>query len=154
GKLLRELPDGAKDLVFENVQAGFRTHILLRYKFTLGTGDLSEAGEGWCTFGADQIANYNVNIGVFKTLVIYLLQYVVDVMLAEGGELYKHFGKERAQALAAQIQDTIDQAVSPELLPTGKDGKIKQKTNDILGPDEVRDFYQTEFQRWGTRPEK
>lgn len=137
---LRDLPKNAQDLDFENEQARTRTKILMQGGFVIGTGDLSEEAVGWCTYNADQQSMYNVNTSVPKTLVRFLVRWAA-----------KH---EFTGEVSNVLIDITETEVSPELLPVGKDGKIVQKTNDVIGPDELRDFYMYYLVRFGFEPEK
>ncbi|MBU6453753.1 MAG: NAD(+) synthase [Cyanobacteria bacterium REEB67] len=129
-----------KDLYFENVQARMRTKILMDNGFVIGTGDVSEMAKGWCTYNADQMSMYNVNCSVPKTLVKFLVEWAANNVFD---------GDARATML-----DIVATEISPELLPTGKDGKISQKTEDKVGPYELTDFYLYYMVRWGFTPEK
>ena len=104
----------------------------------VGTGDLSELALGWATYNGDHMSMYGVNCSIPKTLVRYLVKYYAD----------KSKGK-----LKAVLYDILDTPVSPELLPA-KDGEISQKTEDIVGPYELHDFYLYHFIRRGYSPEK
>lgn len=120
------------DVVYENSQARERTQILMDVAnqtggIVVGTGDLSEAALGWCTFNGDQISMYHVNAGVPKTLVSYLIEWCAD-------ELHK-------DAAGEILHDIIDTPITPELLPLGKDQKLQQKTEDTVGPYELHDFF-------------
>jgi len=134
------------DLTFENVQAGLRTDYLFRLAnqngaLVVGTGDLSELGLGWCTYGVgDQMSHYNPNASVAKTLIQHLIRFV-----AASGEL----GDETAQILDAILATEI----SPELVPPGADGAI-QSTESIVGPYELQDFNLYYATRHGFRPSK
>lgn len=147
---LRDLnhPAGLEDVTFENAQARERTQILMDLAnqvggIVLGTGDLSEAALGWCTFNADHMSMYAVNIGVPKTLVRHLIEWSADQAEA------------RSQTdLAAVLREIGHTPVSPELLSPAADGTISQKTEDILGPYEVHDFYLFHFLRHGFTPQK
>ena len=139
------IPEGKKDLVFENVQAWCRTHILFaisakEHAIVLGTGDLSELLLGWCTYGGDHLSHYGINAGVPKTLISYLIRWTADVTFA---------GEPGVQAILRDIEDT---PISPELLPPGEDGKIEQKTEDLNGPYELHDFFGYWFSRFGYDP--
>ncbi len=140
GKLLLELPAGSKDLVFENKQARARTDILMNAGFVIGTGDLSELAVGWCTYNGDHMAMYGVNAGIPKTLVHFLVKWAAE---------YWFKGK-----LSKVLIDVAETEVSPELLPAGKDGQIAQKTNQTIGPADLRDFFLYHQRRWGSSPEK
>jgi NAD+ synthase (glutamine-hydrolysing) len=138
---LKDLPDDAKDLGFENVQAHVRTLIITRFGFAFGTGDMSELIVGWCTWLADQLGgHYNSQATMPKTLVRFQVDYLAD----------HDFKGEVGNCL----KGILAQAVSPELLPTKKDGTVRQKTDDTLGPEEVRDFFMRYFRRYGDTPEK
>ena len=92
----------------------------------VGTGDLSELALGWATYNGDQMSMYGVNASVPKTLVRHLVKWVADT--------------ESDAAARATLLDIIDTPVSPELLPADKDGRISQKTEDLVGPYELHDF--------------
>ena len=143
-KALSNLPDDAQDLGFENVQARMRTLTLMNAGFVIGTGDLSELALGWCTFNADQTSMYNVNASVPKTLVKFLVKWTAENQFTEKSE-----AKVRSTML-----DIFDTEISPELLPPGVDGKIKQKTEDKIGPYELHDFTLYHLARFGASPEK
>jgi NAD+ synthase (glutamine-hydrolysing) len=137
--------DGKEDVAFENVQARYRTQFLFNKAnmldgITIGTGDLTEVALGWSTFGGDQISHYHVNISVPKTLVRYLVRWVADEELTNN----------TAQKVLYSILET---PISPELLPSQK-GKITQKSEDVVGPVELADFYLYPFIRFGMRPGK
>jgi NAD+ synthase (glutamine-hydrolysing) len=136
---------GDEDIVFENVQARYRTAFLFNKAneldaINLGTGDLTEIALGWSTFAGDQISHYHINVSVPKTLVRFLIRWVADEELA----------KSPAQAF---LFDILDTPISPELLRPRK-GKIAQKSEDIIGPVELADFYLYPFIRFGMRPGK
>lgn len=143
---LRDLghTEGARDVVFENAQARERTQILFNQAnklsaLVVGTGDLSELALGWCTFNADHMANYNVNAGVPKTMMSYLVGW---------------YAEHRASPeLAEVLRRVLDTPISPELLPPA-DGKIAQSTETIIGPYELHDFFLYHFMRNGFEPEK
>jgi NAD+ synthase (glutamine-hydrolysing) len=106
----------------------------------LGTGDLSEAALGWCTFNGDHMSMYHVNIGVPKTLVRYLIDWCADEEFAGvPGEL---------------LYDIAATPISPELLPVDRRGRQGQKTEDTLGPYELHDYFLYHFVRFGHRPLK
>ena len=134
------------DVTFENVQAGLRTDYLFRLAnhnaaLVVGTGDLSELGLGWCTYGVgDQMSHYNPNASVAKTLIQHLIRFV-----AASGEL----GKETVQAL----NDVLATEISPELVPPGADGAI-QSTESVVGPYALQDFNLYYATRYGFRPSK
>ncbi|HEU5114977.1 MAG TPA: NAD(+) synthase [Candidatus Paceibacterota bacterium] len=136
--------DGAtQDITYENVQARYRTMILMNKAnqvggIVLGTGDLSEIALGWCTFSGDHLSHYNVNAGVPKTLVRHVVEFVME--------------KEPNAALKTTLKDILDTPVSPELKKTG--AKLTQKTEDIIGPYELHDFFLYHFVRWAAGPRK
>ena len=138
-------PAGKHDVTFENAQARERTQILMdvanqSHGFVVGTGDLSEAALGWCTFNADHMSMYHVNIGVPKTLVKHLVAWAAHA---------RHVGTERAI-----LEDIVATPVSPELLPPGADGEISQQTEMLVGPYELHDFFLYHVIRNGFRPSK
>lgn len=128
------------DLVFENVQARLRTFFLMSKGFVIGTGDLSEAALGWCTYNGDHMSMYNVNCSIPKTLVKFLVNWVA--INEFDGEIRK------------TLLDIVGTKISPELLPPNKNGEIDQCTEDILGPYELHDFFLVNFVRYGYSPEK
>lgn len=132
------------NVVYENSQARERTQILLDIAnkvggIAIGTGDLSESAMGWCTYNGDHISMYSVNCSVPKTLIRYAIGWVGDNSTAQ---------------VRAILQDIIDTPVSPELLPAAQDGTIQQKTEDIIGPYEIHDFFLYHFLKYGAAPEK
>lgn len=132
------------DVTYENVQARQRTQILMNKAnqvggLVIGTGDLSEVALGWSTYNGDHMSMYAVNVSVPKTLVRYLVDYVAS--------LYQ------GQALEAILKDILDTPVSPELLPAS-DNTITQKTEDIVGPYELHDFFLYHMIRFGDEPRK
>ena len=133
------------DVTYENVQARERTQILMDLAnkeggLLIGTGDLSELALGWCTYNGDHMSMYAVNPSIPKTLVRYLVKYVAD--------------KEANQEVSNTLLDILDTPVSPELLPKGEDGDIVQKTEDIVGPYELHDFYLYHFIKHGSSKER
>ena len=131
------------DTTYENAQARERTQVLMDISnmangMVIGTGDLSEQALGWGTYNGDHMSMYNVNTSIPKTLVKYLIGYVAD---ETGGSLKK------------VLYDIIDTPISPELIPT-VNGKTVQKTEDIIGPYELHDFFLYYFMRWGFTPQK
>jgi len=133
-------PPGQHDITYENAQARERTQVLMDVAnqtggIVVGTGDLSEAALGWCTFNGDHMSMYHVNAGVPKTLVKYLIEWAAT-------ELY-------AKEAGAILHDIIDTPISPELLPVGADGQMEQKTEDSVGPYELHDFFLFHFVRHG-----
>lgn len=136
---------GIYDVTYENVQARERTQILMDKAnkiggLVIGTGDLSELALGWCTYNGDHMSMYAVNTGVPKTLVRYLVQWAADYV----------FEKETRKVLLS----ILDTPISPELLPTDEAGEITQKTEDIVGPYELHDFFLYHMVRYGATPAK
>jgi NAD+ synthase (glutamine-hydrolysing) len=136
---------GQADAAYENAQARERTQIILDLAnmgnaLMVGPGDLSEAALGFTTFAGDHIANYNVNICIVKTLLRALTRHVATTL----------YNKE----VAAVILDILDTPVSPELLPPGEGGDILQKTEDILGPYLLHDFFLYYYIRYRLPPSK
>lgn len=135
------------DVAFENVQAGERTSHLFRLANVhnapvVGTGDLSELALGWCTYGVgDQMSHYNVNASVPKTLIQYLVRHV-----ARRGEL----GADASRVL----EDVLDTAISPELVPGDAGGQPVQSTEAVIGPYELQDFHLYFTLRYGYSPAK
>ena len=132
------------DVTYENSQARERTQILMDMAnqegaILVGTGDLSELALGWATYNGDHMSMYGVNASVPKTLVRHLVRYYADTC-----------GDEE---LCSVLLDILDTPVSPELLPP-KDGKIAQKTEDLVGPYQLHDFYLYYMLRFGFDPEK
>lgn len=138
---LLDLPtENRNDLVFENVQARMRTSILMNSGFVIGTGDVSELALGWCTYNGDHISMYNPNVSIPKTLVKFLVGWAAN----------EEFEGEARDTLMSIVETKI----SPELLPTGKDGEIVQETEEVIGPYELHDFFLFHFLRYGAPPEK
>ena len=137
--------NGLEDVVFENVQARYRTAFLFNKAnqldaVMLGTGDLTEVALGWSTFAGDQISHYHINVSVPKTLVRYLIRWVADEELKDS-ETKKI------------LDDILDTPISPELLrPSGS--SITQKSEDVIGPVELADFFLYPFIRFGMPPGK
>lgn len=132
------------DVTYENAQARERTQILMdtanqENGLVVGTGDLSELALGWATYNGDHMSMYAVNASVPKTLVRHLVRYHADTCNDE--------------ALAAVLYDVLDTPVSPELLPP-EDGQISQKTEDLVGPYELHDFFLYQMLRLGFAPAK
>ncbi len=133
------------DVTYENVQARERTQILMDKAnklggLVIGTGDLSELALGWATYNGDHMSMYAVNTGVPKTLVKYLVQWAADYV----------FEDETKKVLLS----ILDTPISPELLPTDEAGEIAQKTEDIVGPYELHDFFLYHMVRYGANPSK
>jgi NAD+ synthase (glutamine-hydrolysing) len=133
------------DITYENVQARERTQILMDLAnkeggLVVGTGDLSELALGWCTYNGDHMSHYGVNAGVPKTLVKYLVSWYADTS---------------KNARVTQIlTDILDTPISPELLPPDRTGGIEQKTEDVIGPYDLHDFFLYYMMRWGFSPAK
>jgi NAD+ synthase (glutamine-hydrolysing) len=128
------------DVTYENVQARERTQILMDLAnkergLLIGTGDLSELALGWCTYNGDHMSMYGVNCSIPKTLVRYLVQYVAE--------------HESDKIVCETLLDILNTPVSPELLPKDAKGEIAQKTEDIVGPYELHDFFLYYFIRQG-----
>jgi len=136
--------EAVKDVTYENSQARERTQILMDLAnqlggIVIGTGDLSELALGWATYNGDHMSMYAVNCSIPKTLVRHLVSY------------------EAARSddnLGTVLRDIVDTPVSPELLPPDGNGEIAQKTEDIVGPYELHDFFLYYFLRWGFKPSK
>ena len=133
------------DVTYENVQARERTQILMDLAnkeggLLIGTGDLSELALGWCTYNGDHMSMYAVNPSIPKTLVRYLVKYVAD--------------KEENKKVSETLLDILDTPVSPELLPKDAKGEIVQKTEDIVGPYELHDFFLYHFMKHGSSKER
>ncbi|MDR2791203.1 MAG: NAD(+) synthase [Tannerellaceae bacterium] len=133
------------DTTFENVQARERTQILMDIAnvangLVVGTGDLSELALGWATYNGDHMSMYAVNVGIPKTLVRHLVHWVATHRTDE--------------ATRQTLLDIIDTPISPELLPTSAEGVIAQRTEDLVGPYELHDFFLYHFLRFGARPSK
>lgn len=132
------------DVTYENAQARERTQVLMDIAnreagMVIGTGDMSELALGWATYNGDHMSMYGVNASVPKTLVRHLVQHAADTTENE--------------SLRQVLYDVLDTPVSPELLPP-KDGDIAQKTEDLVGPYELHDFYLYYMLRFGFSPEK
>lgn len=133
------------DVTFENGQARERTQILMDIAnqtngMVIGTGDMSELALGWATYNGDHMSMYGVNSSVPKTLVRHLVKYFADTC--------------EDKVLSDVLNDVLDTPVSPELLPPKENGTIAQKTEDIVGPYELHDFYLYHILRFGIRPAK
>lgn len=120
------------DVTYENSQARERTQVLMDIAnkqggLVIGTGDMSELALGWATYNGDHMSMYGVNAGVPKTLVRHLVQYYADTC--------------NQKEMTSVLLDVIDTPVSPELLPPKDNGKISQKTEDLVGPYELHDFF-------------
>ena len=129
------------DITYENSQARERTQILMdvankENAIVVGTGDLSELALGWATYNGDHMSMYGVNAGVPKTLIRHLVSFVAGEMATD------------------TLLDIIDTPISPELIPADEQGNIKQKTEDLVGPYELHDFFIYYFLRYGFSPKK
>ena len=136
--------EAVHDVTYENAQARERTQVLMDVAnreggLVVGTGDLSELALGWATYNGDHMSMYGVNASVPKTLVRYLVKYFAETAESE--------------SLAKALGDILDTPVSPELLPP-EDGNISQKTEDIVGPYELHDFFLYHMLRTGATTEK
>jgi NAD+ synthase (glutamine-hydrolysing) len=138
---------GSYDATFENIQAGERASHLFRLAnlhggLVLGTGDLSELAQGWCTYGVgDQMSHYNVNSGLPKTFIQYLIRWV-----AETGQFDPQ--------VSAILKDILATDISPELIPGGDENLPSQKTEEKIGPYELQDFNLYYLLRYGYGPRK
>jgi len=133
------------DIAYENAQARERTQILMDLAnqyggFVVGTGDLSEAALGWCTFNGDHISMYHVNMGVPKTLVRYVIEWCADTAFSG--------------TASTVLRDICATPITPELLPIGADGQRQQITEEIVGPYELHDYFLYQVIRHGQRPTK
>ncbi|MBI3856945.1 MAG: NAD(+) synthase [Planctomycetes bacterium] len=133
------------DVVFENAQARERTQILFDLAnklrgIVVGTGDMSELALGWCTYNADHMANYAVNVSVPKTLVKHLVKWYADHSVAP--------------ATRTVLEGILSTPISPELLPPSAQGEILQSTEQVIGPYLLHDFFLYHHLRWGSGPRK
>ena len=131
------------DITYENSQARERTQILMDIAnqvngMVLGTGDMSELALGWATYNGDHMSMYGINAGVPKTLVRRLVKWIADA--------------EEDDACQRALNDVIDTPISPELVPADEEGNIKQKTEDLVGPYELHDFFLYYTLRFGYGP--
>lgn len=133
------------DITYENAQARERTQILMDVAnkeegIVLGTGDLSELALGWCTYNGDHMSMYGINSGVPKTLIKYLIKYIADT---NSNEVVKTI-----------LYNILETPISPELLPPDENNKIKQLTEQEVGPYLLNDFFLYHFFRYGATPKK
>lgn len=133
------------DVTYENGQARERTQILMDIAnqmngLVIGTGDLSELALGWATYNGDHMSNYGVNASVPKTLIKHLVKWVAETTIDEEAR--------------TTLKDIIDTPISPELIPADESGEIRQKTEDLVGPYELHDFFLYYTLRYGFRPSK
>lgn len=141
-----------QDVTYENSQARERTQILMDVAnkengIVVGTGDLSELALGWATYNGDHMSMYAVNASIPKTLVRYLVGWAAE----------NHFESDvadRKRSVREILMDIIDTPVSPELKPADSEGNITQKTEDLVGPYELHDFFLYHIFRFGARPSK
>ena len=134
-----------RSVTYENSQARERTQILMDIAnkeggLVVGTGDLSEVALGWATYNGDHMSMYGVNASVPKTLIRHMLRHIASMPVYKEAEPY--------------LLDIVDTPISPELLPADKSGNIAQKTEDLLGPYELHDFFIYYFVRYGYRPSR
>ena len=133
------------DVTYENSQARERTQLLMdvanqKNGLVIGTGDLSELALGWATYNGDHMSMYGVNGSIPKTLVKYLVDWVANHKVDDASRL--------------TLLDIVDTPISPELIPADENGNIKQKTEDLVGPYELHDFFLYHFLRFGSYPSK
>lgn len=133
------------DVTYENSQARERTQLLMdvanqKNGLVIGTGDLSELALGWATYNGDHMSMYGVNGSIPKTLVKYLVEWVANHKVDD--------------ASRPTLLDIVDTPISPELIPADENGNIKQKTEDLVGPYELHDFFLYHFLRFGSHPSK
>lgn len=158
-----------QDVTYENSQARERTQILMDVAnkengIVVGTGDLSELALGWATYNGDHMSMYAVNASIPKTLVRYLVGWAAENHFesACGGvenrgtlpETSREDMADRKRSVREILMDIIDTPVSPELKPADSDGNITQKTEDLVGPYELHDFFLYHIFRFGARPSK
>ena len=134
-----------KDITYENSQARERTQVLMDTAnrlnaIVVGTGDLSELALGWCTYNGDQMSMYGVNVSIPKTLIQWMIESIINQKIFP-------------EAVAV-LEDVLDTTISPELLPPDPDGAIAQKTEDLVGPYELHDFFLYYILRFGFSPKK
>jgi NAD+ synthase (glutamine-hydrolysing) len=140
------------DSTYENAQARERTQILMdtanqEGALVIGTGDLSELALGWCTYNGDHMSMYGVNASVPKTLIRHLVRWAAENVFTQAPV--------RGDRPAAEILIDVTQTpISPELMPGDPKGEIQQKTEDIIGPYELHDFFLYNFLRYGASPAK
>jgi NAD+ synthase (glutamine-hydrolysing) len=137
-----------RNVVYENCQARERTQVIMDIAnkengLVVGTGDLSELALGWATYNGDHMSMYGVNGGVPKTLIRHIVSFCADNAQENG-----------KKKLSSVLRDILDTPVSPELLPANENGEIAQKTEDLVGPYELHDFYLYYMIRLGYSPDK
>jgi len=133
------------DVTYENSQARERTQILMDVAnqengLVIGTGDLSELALGWATYNGDHMSMYGVNSSIPKTLIRYIIKWVADYEFKDD--------------IKNTLYDVLETPVSPELLPPDKDGNIAQKTEELVGPYDLHDFFLYNVMRFGYKPSK
>ena len=133
------------DVTYENSQARERTQLLMdvanqKNGLVIGTGDLSELALGWATYNGEHMSMYGVNGSITKTLVKYMVEWVANHKVDDASRL--------------TLLDIVDTPISPELIPADENGNIKQKTEDLVGPYELHDFFLYHFLRFGSHPSK
>lgn len=136
-------PISKHDVVYENSQARERTQILMDIAnqtggIVVGTGDMSELALGWATYNGDHISMYGINSGIPKTLIRYLVNWIANNRVTDEEK--------------SILMDVIDTPISPELLPADTEGRIQQKTEDLIGPYELHDFFLYYFIKYGMSP--
>lgn len=145
------------DITFENSQARERTQILMDIAnkeggLVVGTGDLSEVALGWSTYNGDHMSMYGVNASVPKTLVKFVIKWVMEHRLS-GNDEDRSYSLDN-ELLRKTLQDIMDTPISPELLPPDETGEIAQKTEDTVGPYILHDFFMFYTIRFGMAPKK
>ena len=140
-------PPEKEDLTFENVQAWLRKMLLFATAsqengIDLGTGDLSEIALGWCTYGGDHMSHYAVNSAVPKSLITYLIRWAADTVFQDEPGVQK------------VLRDVLATPISPELKRPHANGEISQRSEDIVGPYELHDFFLYHFVRFGSGPRR
>lgn len=144
------------DVTYENSQARERTQILMDISnqvggLVIGTGDLSELALGWCTYNGDHMSMYGVNASIPKTLIRHLVHYVATTGVLSPNATESD---DVQMEITKVLLDIIDTPISPELTPADEQGKIAQKTEDLVGPYELHDFFLYYFLRFGFHPTK
>jgi len=139
--------DAIEDVTFENVQAWTRKMVLFSVAsqvrgIDLGTGDLSELALGFATYGGDHMSHYGANAGVPKTLISELIRWAAEVVFRD------------EPAVAAALHEVLDTPISPELLRPGPDGEIRQRSEELVGPYELHDFFLYQLLRFGFGPQR
>ena len=140
-------PADLEDVTFENVQAWMRKLLLFAIAsqtrgIDLGTGDLSEIALGFATYGGDHMSHYGVNAGVPKTLISYLIRWAADVIFSHEPDVQE------------VLRDILATPISPELLRPTEEGEIRQRSEDVVGPYELHDFFLYHFLRFGSGPRR